>query len=568
VAQGRAQPDWVIRGPRIFNVFTGDFSVGELAIWEDRIAGVAPVGSFQGSRVLETEGFLVPGFIDSHLHIESSMASPQALAPLLLENGVTAAVADPHEIVNVAGTRGLDYFLAAADLASLDYFLTLPSCVPATSLERGGAEVQAADLRPYFGHPRVVGLGEMMNYPGVLTGAAEVLAKLSLALSQGSLIDGHAPQVSGLQLGAYRAAGISSDHEAATAQEGRERLEMGFWLMIREGTAARNLKSLWPAVTQKNARFCLLATDDRHARDLVQEGSVNHLVRLAQSLTPDWLPEILSMATLNAAQRLGLSDRGALAPGYLADLALYEDLASWVPRKVWKNGRLVVDGEYLAPRTPSPAPPGEAELSSGLRLAPLSLESLKVPATGSRVRVIGLTPGQLVTESLTLAWPAQAGFFEANPELGVVKMATWNRYGGDGRAQVGFLKGLGLRRGALAQSVSHDSHHLVAAGVADEDILLAAQAVIDLGGGLALALEGQVISSLALPLGGLMSHAPVREIARALAEMAIQGGRLGLPPDLDPFLSLGFMSLPVIPKLKLTVAGLIEDFQVVGLVLP
>ncbi|MDR1577922.1 MAG: adenine deaminase [Deltaproteobacteria bacterium] len=567
VARGRAKADLVIRGGSIFDVFSGRFVPGDLAIWEDRLAGVGPPGSYAGERELLVTGYLVPGFVDSHVHVESSLASPQSLAPTLLENGVTAVVADPHEIVNVAGLLGLDYFLASARVAAMDFFLTLPSCVPASNLEKGGSEVTAQDLSPYFGRPGVLGLGEMMNYPGVLAGDPEVLAKLTLARSRGALIDGHAPMVGGLDLSALRASGVSSDHEAATVQEAVERLERGFWLMIREGTAARNLVGLWPAITRENARFCLLATDDRHARDLVNQGGVNYMISLAQNLSQIPLPDILRMATINPAQFFGFKDRGALAPGYLADLALYPDLTSWKPRKVWKNGRLVVDEGYLGSSKIQ-----KISLESGLlnsvRLAPLEPNSLKVPATGSQVRVIGLKPDQIVTDSLKLSWPARAGFYEAEPGLGIVKMAIWNRYGGDGVAKVGFLKGLGLQRGALAQTISHDSHHLVAAGVEDADILLAARTVVNMGGGLALAAGGQVLGTLALPLGGLMSNAPLREIAQILEGLDQVCHQLGTEPGRDPFLTLGFMSLPVIPRLKLTVAGLVEDFQIVDLVSP
>jgi adenine deaminase len=273
------------------------------------------------------------------------------------------------------------------------------------------------------------------------------------------------------------------------------------------------------------------------------------------------------MATINAATRFDLRDRGALAPGYLADLALYPDLKTWAPKKVWKNGRLVVDGQYVGP-SPTQETPLEKRLLNSVRLAPLDKNSLKVPATGAKVRVIGLIPGQIVTDSLILSWPAQNGFYEASPEEDIIKMAVWNRYGGDGRARVGFLKGLKLTKGALAQTISHDSHHLVAAGLNDEDIILAARKVIDLGGGLAIAAEGQVLGSLALPLGGLLSDAPARDIARSLEDLERVGLKLGWPPGFDPFLTLGFMSLEVIPRLKLTVVGLMEDFEIKELVLP
>ncbi|MDR1872910.1 MAG: adenine deaminase [Deltaproteobacteria bacterium] len=568
VALAKDKADLVIKGGSVYNVFTGEFSLREVAIYGDRIAGVGPIGSYKGRNELTVTGYLIPGFIDSHAHVESTMASPQALAPILLENGVTTAVVDPHEIANVAGQKGLDFFLEDIAAAAMDFFLTLPSCVPATNLEKGGAVLNSQDLAPYLNHPQVIALGEMMNYPGVINQDPEVLAKIALTHKALKRVDGHAPLVSGLPLVAYRAAGVLSDHEAGSAAEAQEKLANGFWLMIREGTAARNLKDLWPAITPRNARFCLFATDDRHAQDLATEGSVNHLVRLAQGLTPDLLPEILNMATLNPALFFGLRDRGAIAPGYLADFSWYPDLKSWFPHKVWKNGKLAVDGSALVtPKAPSDRK-GDNDLLKTVKIAPLKPESLKVPATGSKVRVIGLTPGQLLTDCLTLSWPATNGFYESQVEADIIKIAIWNRYGGDGTAKVGFIKGLGLKKGALAQTISHDSHHLVAAGVTDADILLAAQTVIDLDGGLALVNEGKVLGSLALPLGGLMSFQPVRAIARALEKLDKIGRDLGLPPGVDPFLALGFMGLPVIPKLKLTVSGLIMDFKVVDLVLP
>jgi adenine deaminase len=563
-AAGRIPADLVIRGSRIFNVFTGQIFVGDLAVSQGKIAGLGPAGSYDAPEIVEEGGFLFPGFIDSHLHIESSMASPQSLAVLLAGCGVTTAVADPHEIVNVAGLAGLDYFLAVSQDLPMDFFFVLPSCVPATDLEKGGATVTARDLKKYFAHPRVLGLGEMMNYPGVIWTDPEVIKKISAAARNGSLIDGHSPEVTGLDLNAYRAAGISSDHEATTLEEANERLSLGFRLMIREGTAARNLKALWPAVTEHNSRFCLWATDDRHAQDLVSEGSINYLVRLAQGMAPDRLAMIINMASINAAEYFGLKDRGALAPGYLADMALYDDLLSWQPRKVWKRGKLVSPGQF-APQTPAVS---DKALLNSLHIAKLQKASLKVPAIGSQVRVIGLRPGEIVTDSLIMSWEPKNGFYEANPEQNILKIAVWNRYDGDGQAKVGFLKGLGLKAGALAQTISHDSHQLVAAGVKDEDILLAAQKVIDLNGGLAAAKDDQILGSLALPLGGLMSHEPVAQIARALEAIGTAIRPWGISPDMDPFLVLGFMSLPVIPHLKLTSSGLVENFKFVPVVLP
>ncbi|MDR1086061.1 MAG: adenine deaminase [Deltaproteobacteria bacterium] len=565
VAGGSLPADTVIRGASVYNVFTGQLEPpGDLAIFDRYIAGFGPMGSYKGREVIEVLGYLVPGFIDSHVHIESSMASPQSLSCLLAECGVTTAAADPHEIVNVVGLKGLDYFLQVSQNLPMDFIYALPSCVPASDLEKGGATVTADELKSYYQRPRVFGLGEVMNYPGVIGANHEVMAKIASARAHDSIIDGHAPHVSGLAMNAYRAAGITSCHEASTAAEAKERLAKGLWLMIREGTAARNLNGLWPAVTKHNSRFCLLATDDRHAQDLVSQGSINHLVRLAQSLSPELLPEILNMATWNAADYFGLRDRGAISPGFLADLALYPDLISWKPQFVYKSGIRVFP---LENETGFTATDYGGILTGTVQLGPLDISSLKVPAHGSKVRVIGLRPGQIITDSLLMSWPAKDGFYESSAEYELVKMAVFNRYGGDGKAKVGFLKGLGLKAGAMAQTVSHDSHQLVAAGVSDEDIILAAQTVADLGGGLAMVRGGRVLGSLPLPLGGIMSHEPVRKIARDLTALAGCGRELGIT-DGDPFLTLGFMSLPVIPELKLTTAGLIENFKVVPLVHP
>ncbi|SHN68470.1 adenine deaminase [Desulfovibrio litoralis] len=551
VANKKDKAELVIKNAKIFNGFSKTFKIADVAIDSGYIAGV---GEYSGQNELDAKGaLLTPGFIDGHVHIESGMASPLEFAKTLVANGTTTIIADPHEIANVAGIKGLEYLLKATDDLPISVYMMLPSCVPATPLEMGGASLNAEDLKPFLKHPRVLGLGEMMNYPGVLNNDPEVMAKLHMA--ENHIIDGHAPELMGTALNAYATAGIRSDHECTKPEEALARIENGIAVMLREGSAAKNLLSLLDVVNDNTAPFCFFATDDRHPEDLIEQGHINYLVKLASEDGRVSLENILNLASLNAARHFGLRELGAIAPGFKADLALFSDTKNWKPSHVWKAGKLVVEnGEVLGAYQKV----DESAIRNSVRLQPLTDDCLKVKATASKVRVIGLIPNQLLTEHLIMQLPSINGEFKALPEQDIIKIAVFERHRNSGNIGVGFIKGLGLKSGAIASTIAHDSHNLVVAGVTDADMLLAVAEIQRIGGGLAIVENGKVLASLALELGGLLSDQPMTEIKKQLALMQQTVRKLGLTEGHDPFMTLAFMSLPVIPYLKITENGLVD----------
>ena len=561
VATGREHADFVIKNAKIFNVFTGLFTEGDLAVDHGWIAGI---GSYKGRKTHDAKGaWLTPGLFDGHVHIESGMVSPQEFARCLVAKGTTTIIADPHEIANVAGTDGLQYILDVTADLPLNVFIMLPSCVPASPLEWGGARLTANDLAIFMNHPRVLGLGEMMNFPGVIYKDPEVMAKLRLM--QGRQIDGHSPRLAGPELNAYAAAGIRNDHECLTVKEARDRLELGLAVLMRQGSAARNLLNLLPAVDAHTAPFCLMATDDRHPEDLMTQGHINYLLRLAVNEGKLDTALALKMATINGPIHFGLRHLGAIAPGFRADMALFPDLKNFEPSHVWKDGQLAAEnGHCLLPA----AKYDDSRIKTPIRLNDVTAADFRVPATGSKIRVIGLIPGEIVTEHLTISPEPVNGCFVADPDNDLVKIAVLERHRGSGGLALGFLKGLGLKHGAVASTVAHDSHNLIIAGTNDEDMAVAASEIKRLGGGLAVADQGRVIGSLPLPLAGLMADQSMEKTAAALAKLQDIVRGLGLVEGHDPFMTLAFMSLPVIPKLKLTEAGLVdvEKFEHVSLV--
>jgi adenine deaminase len=469
----------------------------------------------------------------------------------VLPHGTTTVVADPHEIANVLGAAGIDYMLSASENLPLQCLFALSSCVPATGMETAGARLTAADLERFWSHPRIVALAEMMNFPGVLAADAEVLAKISAAETRGKPVDGHAPGLGGAGLAAYIAAGVGSDHECTRSEEALEKLAAGMRIMIREGTGAKNLDDLLPIVTDDNWPRIMWCTDDRHPHDLIVEGHIDVLLRRAIAAGVDPLRAI-RMATLTPSEYFGLRRCGALAPGRRADLVVLDDLAGVAIHQVWAGGQQVaVDGAMVLEDTPF-----SAAAPTVMRLDPSSL-NLAVPATGAQVRVIEIVPGQILTGSSQAPASVRDGLAVADPSRDLLKLAVVERYSGRGQTGIGFAHGFGLTRGALAASVAHDSHNIIAVGVEDEDLRTAIAAVAEMGGGLAVAAGGRVHHRLPLPVAGLMSLEPVETVRDHLDRLNAAarglGGRLN-----DPFMTLSFLALPVIPELKLTDQGLVD----------
>ncbi|MBC7223013.1 MAG: adenine deaminase [Anaerolineae bacterium] len=559
VARGEKPADLVLRNARLVNVLSGEIHPADVAIWEGYVVGVGE--GYQGREELDLEGrYLCPGFLDGHLHIESTLLTVAEFARAVVPHGTTAVVLDPHEIANVAGVEGIRYFLDSSEGAACTVYVMLPSCVPATDMETSGAVLTADDLAPLLAHPRVLGIAEMMNYPGVLLRAPGVLRKVALAA--GRPVDGHAPGLTGHDLNAYIAAGIRSDHECTALEEAREKLRRGVYIMLREGTTAHNLRDLLPLVTPANARRFVLVSDDRHPDDLLDQGHMDHSLRLAIAAGLDPVVAV-QMATLNTAEYFGLRDLGAVAPGYRADLVVLDDLQHVRVQMVFKDGRLVAQEGQLLPTAPQPP---KVPLGNTMRVD-WSRVDFRVPAEGTRVRVIQVLPDQVLTRALVEEVRAEGGLAVADPVRDLAKLAVIERHHASGNMAVGFARGFGLRRGALASTVGHDAHNLVVVGVDDDDMLLAARHLVDLGGGFVAVAGGRVLADVPLPIGGLMSDLPVEEVRERmdwLLDVAQDALGSTLP---NPFMTLSFVALAVIPELRLTDKGLVDvtQFQFVPL---
>lgn len=531
----------VFKNAQVVNVFTERIETADVAVENGVIVGV---GHYEGDETIDCTGkYLAPGFIDGHIHIESTMLRPAEFARCVLPHGTTAVVADPHEIANVCGTAGLDFMLAATEGLPLDVFFMLPSCVPAAPLDEAGATLTAANLKPYYAHPRVLGLGEMMNFVGVLAQDGDVLQKIEDAKVAGGRVDGHAPGLTGASLDGYLAAGIESDHECSSVSEAMERIQKGQWVMARDGSAAKNLRELMPLFDTPWYQRAMLCTDDRHVGELLEDGHLDATIRRAVAWGADPVRAI-KMASYQAALYFGLKRRGAIAPGYLADLVVLDDLQTCAVCATYKGGVRI--GKF-------PDPPCEtARVAHSFHLEPMKAEQFKFRSSGQTMRVIGLQKGEILTDSLTMPQPGV--------DIGrdVVKLAVVERHRGTGHIGLGFVHGYGLRDGAVASSVAHDSHNLIVAGVTDADMAAAANAVRNAGGGWAVAKGGHVVASLALPLGGVMSDVPAATLAADIARMHDVARALGVSEGIDPFMTLAFVSLPVIPTLRLTTTGLVD----------
>ena len=563
VARGDAPADLVFRNAKIVNVFTREIETGDVAVHGTRIASVGPEAD--GAQVVDVDGaYIAPGFIDAHMHVESTMMPPSEFIRFAAPHGTTGVVLDPHEIANVLGIPGIRFLMENAKGLPLNFMFAASSCVPSSPLETAGADLRAADLEPLFDEANVVALAEMMNFPGVFLGVPEVLEKVNMGLAR-RIVDGHCPGLRGRMLQAYVAAGISSDHECTTSEEAEEKLRLGMRIYIREGSAARNLDALLPLVTPANAHRVSFCTDDRHPADLRDDGHIDHIVRraVASGLDP---ATAIAIGSIHTAQHYRQRDIGAVAPGYHADFFVFDDLKDIRPRRVYHHGALVAeDGAYVgATKAIGDYPSSGVTLPDGLDEA-----SFRVPVqqAGSKIRVIGMDPTQLVTTEEILDGRVEDGCYVADLARDVLKLVVIERHNGTGNIGRGFIQGFKFAKdGALASTVGHDSHNLAIVGTNDRDMLVAARALADAGGGQCVVQDGDVKALLPLPIAGLMSDQPAERVVELQGGVLEGAKALGCPHH-DPFMPLSFMPLPVIPKLKLSDLGLVdvEKFEVVTL---
>jgi adenine deaminase len=554
VARGDEPPDLVISDARVLSVFTREWLDVDVAVCDGVIAGL---GSYDGERIDAGGRWLVPGFLDAHVHIESSKLTPAEFARAVVPHGTTAVVTDPHEMANVLGLEGVEWMLEASEGLPLDVFVMASSCVPASAFESPGFALGPADMEAILRHPRALGVAEMMNFPGVIAGDPDVLARIV-----SDHVDGHAPGVNGHALNAYVAAGVRSDHEATTFEEALEKRRRGMWVLIREASNARNERDLLPLVAEHGPEHCAFCTDDREPDLLFREGHIDQMCRIAvaEGIAPE---DALLLATLHPARAHRLYDRGAIAPGLRADMVLLEDLSTFRVARVWKDGRLVAaDGRP----EPFARPPVPARVRQTMNAAPLADDAFAIPALSERVRVIEIIPGQLITIAREEAPRVEDGLVVADPDGDVAKIAVVERHHATGRVGRGLVRGFGLRSGAFASTVAHDAHNVVVVGVGDADMRACVARLVELGGGIVVARGGSVRGELALPVAGLLSDEPVEDVVERLEALQDMLEDQGVR-DAAPFMTLSFLALSVIPALKITDRGLVdvERFELVPL---
>jgi len=554
IAGGKETPDLVIKNVNVVNVFSGKIEKSNIAISDGNIAGV---GDYDGENVIDGEGlYAVPSYIDSHIHIESSYVCPEEIGKLLVPHGTSTIIADPHEIVNVCGIRGLDYMMEAGKRTALDIRYMLPSCVPATPFENAGAIINAPEMEEPITRENILGLGEFMNAPGVVYCDDSVLDKLMVAKKEGKLIDGHAPGLSGLDFNAYCSAGILADHECSTVEEMEARINNGLYVLMRQGSACHNLATLLKGVTNTNSRRCLLCSDDRQPKTILEQGHLdNHLqICVKEGIDP---VTAIQMATINAAECFGLKNQGAIAPGYRADITLIKDLKDFEAKMVILNGELVAkDGEYLLPVEPYDI----SSVKGSITLKDFSKEKFKMNLKSNHVHAIEILPGGVVTGKAVVDITLDNDnefVYEADKDI--VKVAVVERHKGTGNVACAFLKGYGIKKGAVAVSIAHDSHNIIVAGVSDEEMEAAVLLLEKQEGGVVLVRDGKVVESMPLPIAGLMSDQSGEWVKNKLVDIHNAAYKdLEIEESVDPVMTLCFMSLPVIPELKLTDEGLFD----------
>jgi adenine deaminase len=558
-AYGEKPADVLLTNGQMINVLTGEIEQRAIAVSKGIIIGF---GQYKAEKILDlNKRFVAPGFIDSHVHIESAMTCISEFVRAVAVHGTTTVAADPHEIANVLGAEGIAYMMQSAEEQPINIYFTLPSCVPATDMETAGARLSAEDLAPFFSHKSVVALAEMMNYPGVISGDPDVLAKISAAKRHRKPVDGHAPGLAGQALNAYVAAGVQSDHECTTAREAKDKLAAGMHIMIRQGTGAKNLQALLEAVNERTARRMMWCTDDRHPHDLIKEGHIDSIVREAIQSGLDPILAI-QMATINPAEYFRLDHLGAIAPGRQADLVIFSDMQQPIVEQVYSRGILTAENGKMLPHIQTPPP---ATIAPSMQVD-LQKIDLIISAENKKIRAIEIEADQLITHERIEEPAIENGQAVCDPSRDLLKIAVVERHSGSGNIGKGFVKGFGIKHGALASSVAHDSHNIVIVGTSDADMQAALKTVVDMGGGLAAVSNRKVLARLALPLAGLMSLEPVTAIQEQLDGLIRIARKMGCTLS-DPFMTLSFLALPVIPELKLTDKGLVNvaNFEVVPL---
>ena len=545
VAMGEEKADLVLKNADYVNVFSDEICHGDIAVAEGLVVGM---GDYSGVEEVDVTGKVVtPGFIDAHIHLESSLVSPASFARAVVPHGTTTVITDPHEIANVCGVGGIDYMMAASDGLPVDVHFMLPSCVPAMPFDENGERLTWRDINAYFDHPRVLGLAEMMNYPGVTHGERSTIEKIVVSQAHHKKIDGHAPGLSGRALNAYMSAGVYSDHECDTFDNALEKLRKGQFIMIRDGTAAQNLEALIGLITPRYAHRCMFCTDDKHPADLLEKGHIDYIVRKAIRLGADPI-QAIKVASHHAARYFLLNNKGAISPGYLADFAVLDGLESANVTMVFKRGRMVWNGGEVTLNEPRIDPDILSAVTDTFHLPELTEERLR--AAGP-LPLIGMKDGQIVTENLGMAEGVC-------PERDILKMVVCERHHDTGHVAVCYVKGYGLKRGAIAASIAHDSHNIIACGASDRDIALAVNRIRALRGGLTVAEDGRILAELPLPVAGLLTDAPLEQVNAQLENCKRHAFALGANPGIDPFMTLSFMSLPVIPSLRLTTRGVFD----------
>lgn len=545
VAAGREKADLVLKNAKYLNVFSNEFLCGDIAVANGLIAGV---GKYDGKTEIDVSGKLVlPGFIDAHIHLESSMVTPAEFAKAVVAHGTTTVITDPHEITNVMGIDGVEYMIQASQNLPIDVHFMMPSCVPATEIDESGAELDCKDIDLYLDNKKVLGLAEMMNYVGVINGDKNVLSKIVTSQAHHKKIDGHAPELSGNDLNAYIAAGVYSDHECSTFENALEKLRKGQFIMIREGTAAHNLKALMPLLTQQYYARCMFATDDKHPSDLLHGGHIDYIVKQALKNGADPIVA-LKTATHHAARYFLLNNKGAIASGYLADIVVVDNLEDFNVETVFKCGKLVFDGEVKDFSAPTVDEKLAEKCFDTFHLDSVTPSSFKVDG---KLGLIGLVGGELLTRNLGTT-------DKIDVENDILKIACIERHKGTNHIGVGYVKGYSLKSGAVATSVAHDSHNIITVGCNDDDIAVAVNAIKDSKGGIAVVENGKIKALLELPIAGLMSDEPLTTVNEKLENAKLSAYELGADKSIDPFMTLSFLSLPVIPSLRITTKGVFD----------